>query len=192
MSRVYRSCLVLLTGAKNRGGLGHFATMWAAALGADVTVLSHTASKKDDALKLGANKFVVTTEKDWAKPLALQYDFILSAADVMQDMELKDYFSLLKPFGRFHNVGMPDHDISLNMQMMAGNGVYIGTSHLGNRQQMESMFKLASEKNLKTWITTIPISETGCKEAVERVKKSDNVRYRLTLTGFDEVFGKRF
>jgi alcohol dehydrogenase (NADP+) len=166
--------------------------MWAHALGADVTVISHTAAKKDDALKIGANHFVNSNDKDWHKPLAMQYDFILSTADNMKDFEFANYFSILKPFGRYHNVGMPDHDVSLNMQTLAGNGVYIGTSHLGNRPQMESMLKLASEKNLKTWVQTISISEKGCNEAVERVKNSDNVRYRLTLTGYDEVFGKRF
>lgn len=166
--------------------------MWAVALGADVTVLSHTPSKKEDALKIGAQHFVSTKDKDWAKPLALQYDFILSTADVMKDMQLADYFSILKPYGKYHNVGMPDHDLSINMQMFATNGVYIGTSHLGNRPQMEEMLKLASEKNLKTWVQTLPIGEAGCKEAVERVKKSENVRYRLTLTDFDAVFGKRY
>ena len=50
--------------------------------------------------------------------------------------------------------------------------------------------KLASEKNLHPMIEQIPISEKGCKEAVEKVKKND-VRYRVTLTEFDKAFGRK-
>ena len=53
------------------------------------------------------------------------------------------------------------------------------------------MFELASKQNIKSWVETIQISEEGCQEAVERVKKNDRVRYRLTLTGYDKAFGKR-
>jgi alcohol dehydrogenase (NADP+) len=56
---------------------------------------------------------------------------------------------------------------------------------------MEAMLKLASEKGLKSWVETIKISAEGCTEAIERVKNGDRVRYRFTLVGYDEVFGKR-
>jgi len=52
------------------------------------------------------------------------------------------------------------------------------------------MLKLASEKNLKPMIETIDISEAGCKKAVEKVKVND-VRYRVTLTGFKKAFGTK-
>jgi alcohol dehydrogenase (NADP+) len=53
------------------------------------------------------------------------------------------------------------------------------------------ILKLASEKNVKPMIETIPISEEGCKRAVEKVKVNNDVRYRVTLTDFDKVFGSR-
>lgn len=53
------------------------------------------------------------------------------------------------------------------------------------------MLELAASQNIKSWVQEIKISEAGIKEAVERVYKNDNVRYRFTLTGYDEVFGKR-
>ena len=97
----------------------------------------------------------------------------------------------MKVMGRFHNVGLPDAPLpQLKAQSFAPGGYYIGASHLGNRPEMQSMFKLASEKNLKTWVQTLDISEAGCAEAVERVYKND-VRYRFTLVNFDNVFGKR-
>jgi alcohol dehydrogenase (NADP+) len=55
------------------------------ALGAEVTALSHTPGKKEEALKLGADHFVCTKDKDWAEPLAFTFDFILNAADMTNE-----------------------------------------------------------------------------------------------------------
>jgi alcohol dehydrogenase (NADP+) len=176
---------------KYRGGLGHFAVLWAVALGADVTVISHSPNKKEDALKLGAQHFVSSKEKDWAKPLAFNFDFILNTADNLLDFNISDYFSVLKVNGTFHNVGMPDHPIEVMMQDFVSTGCYMGTSHLGNRPEMIEMLEFASKRNIKSWVETIKISETGLKEAIDRVHKNDRVHYRFTMVGYDEVFGKR-
>jgi len=172
------------------GGLGHFAVLWAAALGAEVYVLSHSPHKKEDALKLGAKHFIDTSKEDWHKDHAFKFDFLLNTADMTHKFDLSQYFSTIKVMGKFHNVGMPDEPIEVNLQAFASNGCYLGTSHIGNRPEMLAMLKLASEQNIKSWVETIDISEEGCKEAVERVK-NNKVHYRFTLTGFDKVFGKR-
>jgi len=173
------------------GGLGHFAVQFANALGAEVYVLSHTPSKKDDALKLGAKHFIDTNKEDWHKDHAFKFDFLLNTADATHKFKMADYFSVIKVMGKFHNVGMPDEPLSdLKLQDFASNGCYLGTSHIGNRPEMLAMLKLASEKNIKSWVETIDISEEGCKEAVERVA-NNKVRYRFTLVNFDKVFGKR-
>ena len=75
-------------------------------------------------------------------------------------------------------------------QDFAPNGAKIGGSHIGSRPECLAMLKLASEKHLKPMIETIDISEAGCKKAVEKVKVND-VRYRITLTGFHEAFGTK-
>ncbi|KAJ9649375.1 hypothetical protein H2201_006587 [Coniosporium apollinis] len=174
------------------GGLGHFAVLWAAALGAEVYAISHSPSKKDDALKLGAKHFVSTKDKDWHKPLAFTLDFIINTADATDKFNLPDYFSTLKVNGTFHMVGFPDNNLpSLNAQAFAPNGCYMGASHIGNRPEMLAMFELASKQNIKSWVQEIDISEEGCKEAVERVYNNDNVRYRFTLVNYDKQFGKR-
>lgn len=126
------------------GGLGHFAVLWASALGAEVYVLSHSPNKKEDALKMGAKHFVVTSEKDWHKDLAFTFDFILNwsvlmsrhvyvtcvltlstcSADATHKFNLKDYFGTMKVMGRFHNVGLGDHPLPEMMaQDFAGNGM---------------------------------------------------------------------
>jgi len=173
------------------GGLGHFGILFAAALGAEVYAISHSPHKKEDALQLGAKHFIDTSRKDWHKPYAFTFDFIINTADATHKFNLSDYFSTLKVMGKFHNVGMPDHPIEkLMLQDFVANGCYLGTSHIGNRPEMLSMLELASKQNIKSWVQTVDISAEGCKEVVEKVAKGD-VRYRFTLVNYDKQFGKR-
>ena len=126
------------------GGLGHFGILWANALGADTYAISHTPDKKEDALALGAKEFISTEEKDWAKPWAFTFDFILNTADMTHKFNLTEYMSTLAINGTFHNVGLPDKPLpQLMAQDFTSNGSNIGGSHLGSRPEMLSMLKLA-------------------------------------------------
>jgi alcohol dehydrogenase (NADP+) len=157
-----------------------------------VSVLSHSPSKKDDALKLGAKEFITTNEKGWQDKYKFHFDVILNCADATHKFDLAAYFQTLKVNGYFHNVGFPDHPINnLMVQAFGATGCYFGASHIGNRPEMEEMLELAAKQDIKSWVQTLDISEKGCKEAVERVYKNDNVRFRFTLVGYDKVFGKR-
>ena len=174
------------------GGLGHFGLLWSVALGAETYVLSHTESKKDDALKMGAKDFISTKKENWTEPWKFTFDVILNCADATDKFNLPDYFSTLRVNGTFHMVGFPDKPLpQIQAQAFATTGNYMGASHIGNRPEMLEMLELASKQNIKSWIQTIDIGEKGCKEAVERVYNNDNVRYRLTLVNYDAVFGKR-
>ncbi|KAF1851896.1 GroES-like protein [Cucurbitaria berberidis CBS 394.84] len=174
------------------GGLGHFGVLWSIALGAETYVISHSPNKKEDALKMGAKDFIVTKEKGWAENWKFAFDFIINTADATDKFDLSEYFSTLKVNGTFHMVGFPDNPLpAMQAQIFAPNGCYMGASHIGNRPEMEEMLELASKQNIKSWVQELQIGEAGIKEAVERVYKNDNVKYRLTLTGYDKVFGKR-
>ena len=165
--------------------------MWASALGAETYAISHSPSKKDDALALGAKGFISTADKDWAKPWAFTFDFILNTADMTHTFSLPDYMSTLAVNGIFHNVGLPDQPLpQLKAQDFVPNGSHISGSHIGSRPEMVAMLKLASEKETKPIIETLQVGEQGCKEAVERVKKND-VHYRFTLVGFEKAFPGR-
>lgn len=173
------------------GGLGHFGLLWANALSAETYAISHSPDKKEDALKLGAKEFICTQDKDWAKPWAFAFDFILNSADMTHTFNLQEYMSTLNVNGTFHNVGLPDKPLpEIKAVDFAPNGCKIGGSHIGCRPEMFQMLKLASEKNIKPVIQTLSISEKGCKEAVEKVKTND-VRYRFTLVDFDKAFPDR-
>ncbi|KAK3697301.1 hypothetical protein LTR37_017534 [Vermiconidia calcicola] len=173
------------------GGLGHFAIMWAKALGAEVYVLSHSPSKKEDAMALGAKEFIVTNEDEWYKPYAFTFDFILNTADAVHKFNMPNYYSTLKVWGKFHCVGFGDEPLPQMMaQDFAPNGCSFGASHIGNRPEMLAMLDLAAKQNLKSWIQKVPISKEGCAEVVDKVNKND-VRYRFVLTDYDNEFGKR-
>ncbi|KAI9803434.1 MAG: hypothetical protein M1833_000953 [Piccolia ochrophora] len=175
------------------GGLGHYGLLWASALGAEVYALSHTPEKEADAKKLGAKTFIDTTKKDWAKDLAFTFDLILNCADMTYEFDMPTYLSTLTVNGTFHNVGIPDEAIpSLNLGAFASNGSFLGTSHIGSRPEMLAMFQLASEKRkqIEPMVETVQIGEEGCKKAVEDTK-TNKVRYRYTLVGYDKVFGSR-
>ena len=173
------------------GGLGHFGVLWAAALGAEVYAISHSPNKEKEAKSLGAKHFISTKNKDWAKDLAFTFDYILNCADMTHEFNLKEYMSTLKVNGVFNNVGLPDQPLPVMMaQDFTTNGSTIGGSHIGSRPEMLKMLKLAADKNLHPIIETLPLSEKGCAEAVQRVKKNE-VRYRFTLTDFDKAFPNR-
>lgn len=173
------------------GGLGHFAILWANALGAEVYAISHSPDKEKDAKALGAQYFIDSTQKDWHKPYAFKFDFILNCADATNKFNMSEYLSTLKVNCKFHNVGLPDEPLpQLKAQDFAPNGVYIGASHLGSRPEMLEMLKLADEKQLKPMIETLSISEQACKEGVEKVNEN-KVRYRFTLVDFDKAFPNR-
>lgn len=173
------------------GGLGHLGIQWAVALGAEVYGLTHSPSKAEDIVKLGAKEAIVTTEKGWTDKWAFSFDFILNCSDMTNTFDLKAYLSTLKVGGEFHMVGLPDEPLPEMMaQAFAGNAAKLTGSHLGNNQEMNAMLKLAADKGIKPWVETIDISEKGLKEAVERVKEN-KVHYRFSLTGFDKAFGSK-
>ncbi|GAA5988860.1 hypothetical protein JCM5350_000987 [Sporobolomyces pararoseus] len=160
------------------GGLGHFAVMFAVAMGAEVTVLSHSANKKEDALKMGATDFVCTGEENWQEPLALKFDYILSTIDVADKMPISEIVSCLNINARLHIVAMPDDEFKLKSQSLAGNGAEISVNHIGSKKEANAMYKLAAEKGIKTWKQVIPMKDVG--KGVQGVK-DNTVRYRYVL-----------
>lgn len=161
------------------GGLGHFGVMFAKALGAEVVAISHSTSKRDDALKMGAAEFVSTTADDkWADNLkAKPFDVIINTASTAA-IDFATLLSVLKTEGRIVSVGMPEDQIKLRVQDLAGKGAFLGSSHIGSKVEALEMLKLAAEKDIKPWIELIDMKD--CSKAVERVSKGD-IRYRFVL-----------
>ena len=88
------------------GGVGHMTVKLAHALGAHVTVLSHSPNKRDDALRLGADDFIATKDESVFKENAGRFDFIFDTASAQHDYNA--YLNLLKRDGTMVLVGLPD------------------------------------------------------------------------------------
>lgn len=184
------------------GGLGHYAVLFAKALGAEVYAFTHSASKLEDAKKMGADHVISThaevrrsrtpytqmisthsIAQDFYKPYQGELDLLISTIDVFRpDRPLKTYLSMLFVHGKFINVGLPDHDNPLPPMHafdLQPNGAFIGGSHIGSKVECMEMLKLAAEKGVKPWIQEVPMSQA--KVAIEAVR-AGNVRYRYVLT----------
>jgi len=167
------------------GGLGHYALLWAKAMGAEVYAFTHDESKIADIEKMGADVIVNTGEKDYQKPFAHKLDLIISTRDSYgSDSQgvLDEYLSMLYVHGKFITVGLPDSDSPLpriHAMSLAKPGCLMGGSSIGNKKEALEMLELARSKGIKPWIEEMPMKD--CKKAVEGVK-ANRVRYRYVLT----------
>lgn len=165
--------------------------MFAAAMGAEVYVLSTSPDKEEAAKKLGAKEFILTNDENWAEPWAFTFDFMLNSADAAHKFDMAAYLSTLSINGEMHHVGLPDAALpEIKAQMFAPNGCKMGGSHIGSRPEMFKMLQLVSEKKLKPIIEEVSISEAGCAHVVKGVAKNA-VRYRYTLVDYDKAFPNR-
>src|SRR5271166_2515665 len=93
------------------GGLGHMGVKFAHALGAHVVVFSTSPSKKDDALRLGADEVVISTDANQMQKHASSFDFILDA--VSADHDINAYLNMLRRDGHVVMVGAPEKPLSV-------------------------------------------------------------------------------
>ena len=171
------------------GGLGHYAIMFAKALGAEVWAISRSRAKEADAKKMGADGFLATNETGWNGPHKMTFDLIINTANSFDGFQLGEYLSLLDVHGRWNSVGLPGGEgIKVNNFDFISNGCSIGSSHLGSRREMLEMLQLVGDKGIKSWVEEIPISREGLQQAMEKLQKS-SVRYRSCMVGFDDAFG---
>jgi len=169
------------------GGLGHYAVIFAKALGAEVWAISRSRAKEEDARKMGADGFIATSEEGWNEAHEMTFDLIINTANSFDGFDFGKYLSLLDVHGRWNNVGMPGEGIHVRNQDFSGNGCFIGSTHLGSRKEMLDMLQLAADKGLNSWVEEIPISKEGLQLAMQKLEKS-SVRYRSCMVGFDKAF----
>ncbi|TFY54505.1 hypothetical protein EVJ58_g8826 [Rhodofomes roseus] len=167
------------------GGLGHYALLWAKAMGAEVYAFTHDESKMSDIKKMGADVIVNTGEKDYHKEHARSLDLIISTRDSYgKDAQgvLDEYLSMLYVHGKFISVGLPDTDSPfppVHAMSLAMPGCLMGGSAVGSKKEALEMLELARSKGIKPWVEEMPMKE--CKKAVEGVK-ANRARYRYVLT----------
>ncbi|KAL7758403.1 hypothetical protein ACKLNR_012930 [Fusarium oxysporum f. sp. zingiberi] len=145
------------------GGLGHFGILFAKGLGADKVVgISRRSDKRQDALDLGADQYIATSEDaDWAKANARSLDIIICTVSSAK-MPLTEYLSLLKVGGMFVQVGAPDDgNLPPINAWTLFDEVGISGSFIGSPDDIRDMFAVAAEKQIKPWIQTRPMTEAN-------------------------------
>ncbi|KAF2686061.1 GroES-like protein [Lentithecium fluviatile CBS 122367] len=165
------------------GGLGHFAILFAKALGcSEVVAISRSSSKKADALELGADRFIATGEdENWPSTNASSLDLIIST--VSGSFPLDQYLSLLDVNGTFVQLGAPDDPLpSFSPLALILKNLRIAGSLIGTRKQIADMLKLAKETNLKAWVQVRPMEEAN---QVLRDFEKGLPRYRYVLKNGD-------
>src|SRR5919107_1632121 len=154
------------------GGLGHLAVKLAAALGAEVTVLSHSLKKQEDGLRLGAARYYATSDPDTFSQLAGRFDLIVNTVSAAVDVDA--YLSLLAVDGALVNVGAPADPLSVQaMSLIGGRRTFAG-SMIGGIAETQEMLDFCAENGIGAEVEVIAADRVN--EAYERVLASD-VRY---------------
>jgi uncharacterized zinc-type alcohol dehydrogenase-like protein len=158
------------------GGLGHMGVKLAKAMGAQVTVLSHSPSKREDALRLGADDFVVTSEPDAFKQNAERFSFILDTVSAQHDYNAD--LGLLKHDGTMVLVGAPPEPTPVRSFPLIMKRRRLAGSLIGGIKETQEMLDFCAEHGVASDIELIPIQKIN--EAYERMLKGD-VRYRFVI-----------
>jgi alcohol dehydrogenase (NADP+) len=158
------------------GGLGHVAVQIAAAMGAEVTVLSQTLSKRDDGLRFGAEHYYATSDRATFKQLRSSFDLILNT--VSANLPLDAYLSLLRVDGTLVNVGAPAQADSYRAFSLIGGRRSLAGSPIGGLAETQEMLDFCAAHGVKPAIELIDAAQVG--DAYGRVERSD-VRYRFVI-----------
>ena len=158
------------------GGLGHMAVKIAAALGAEVTVLSQGLSKEADGRRFGASDYRATSDAATFEGLRNRFDLVLST--VSADLDLGAYLRLVKPFGAFVTVGLPPNPQQLPFSAVITGDKVVAGSNIGGIALTQEMLDFCAEHGIAAEIETISADQVD--EAYDRVVKSD-VRARFVI-----------
>ena len=146
------------------------------ALGADVTVLSHSPNKREDALKLGADDFIVTRDEDAFIANAGRFNFILDTVSAKHDYNA--YLNLLRYDGIMVLVGVPEEAAPLSASSLILKRRTLAGSLIGGIRETQEMLDFCSEHGVAADVEVIPIDYIN--EAYERMLKND-VHYRFVI-----------
>lgn len=158
------------------GGLGHMGVKFAAAFGAEVTMLSTSPSKEADAKKLGAHHFVLTTDKEAMSKVQNHFDFILNTVSAPHDYSM--YLDLLRTNGTMIVVGVPPAPSAVPAFNLIMKRRSIMGSLIGGIKETQEMLDFCAEHNIVSDVEVIPVQQIN--EAYERILKGD-VRYRFVI-----------
>jgi alcohol dehydrogenase (NADP+) len=157
------------------GGLGHIGVKLAAALGAEVTVLSRTPDKTGDALALGATELLTTTDEKQMDQARGRFDLILDTVSGPHDIPA--LLRLVTLDGTLSVLGFPV-EIPLRIMDLTMGRKKLSSSGTGGRRHTAEMLAFSAEHGIAADVEVLPSSRV--QEALTRLGRGD-VRYRFVL-----------
>jgi uncharacterized zinc-type alcohol dehydrogenase-like protein len=158
------------------GGLGHMAVKLAASMGANVTVLSTSSGKKEDAAHLGAKGFIVTREPGALDSLPGKFDLIIDTVSANHDLNKE--ITLLRNFGTLILVGAPPAPTPLEAFALIFGNKRIAGSNIGGIPETQEMLDFCGKHGVTADVEMIQIQDIN--KAYERMLKND-VKYRFVI-----------
>ncbi|MEE1649807.1 NAD(P)-dependent alcohol dehydrogenase [Brachybacterium sp. J144] len=139
------------------GGLGHMGVRIAAAMGAEVTVLSRSRKKEQLALDLGAQRMLSTTEDGFFSAHRGEFDLILNT--ISADIDVDAYLRLLVPRGVMAVVGLPPAKQQLSFGTLIGGGRVLAGSNIGGIAETQEMLDFCAEHGFGAEIEVVGVDE---------------------------------
>ncbi len=158
------------------GGLGHMGVKFAKAFGAHVVVFTTSPNKTDDALRLGANDVIISTDSEQMKQHFGTFDFILDTISANHD--INTYLQMLGLDGNLTLVGAPETPLQVSAFALLFGRKSLSGSLIGGIKETQEMLDFCGEHNITSDVEIIPIQKVN--EAYERLVKSD-VKYRFSI-----------
>jgi alcohol dehydrogenase (NADP+) len=158
------------------GGLGHMGVKFASAMGAHVTVISHSPNKKTDAMAMGAHDFIATNDSENLKQYEKKFDLILNT--ISAEIVIDDYLKLLKLDGTLVVIGLPGRPYKVNAGTLLDGRRGIAGSMIGGIPEIQEMLDFCGEKNILSHVEVIKADYIN--EAYKRTIASD-VKYRFVI-----------
>jgi uncharacterized zinc-type alcohol dehydrogenase-like protein len=158
------------------GGLGHMAVKIAKAMGTEVMVLSTSESKREEAKRLGATDFALTSDPRTFTKLQAYFHYILDTVSAPHDYNA--YLNLLKTDGTMILVGAPEKPSPVQAFSLIFKRRRLAGSLIGGIKETQEMLDFCAQHQIESDIELIPIQQVN--EAYERVIRSD-VRYRFVI-----------
>ena len=163
-------------GIMGLGGLGHMGVKFAKALGAHVTVFSHSPSKEVDARAMGADEFITTSNPGVFKSLSTRFDLILNTVSAKLDINL--YVKLLALDGTLVVIGLPGEPYAVNADVLLGARRSMAGSMIGGIPEIQEMLDFCGAHNIVSDVEVV--SADYVSQAYERTIASD-VKYRFVI-----------
>ena len=158
------------------GGLGHMGVKFAHAMGAEVTVISHSPGKEADAKKLGADHFLLSTDSEQMEAHRYGFDLLINTVSVPIDVNA--YLELLGFRGTLVMVGLAGEPYCFDAPVILNQGRSITGSMIGPVHQLQEMLDFSAEHGIHSDIEVITADYINT--AYQRVIDSD-VRYRFVI-----------